>query len=86
MALLRSISITTSAKSSEPLFFHMGEKYKPDKTRIVTLRLIPNAASSGSSMSSGYGAEYTGIHPMFLHLTIFICLYLSYVKICLTGP
>lgn len=59
MALLRSISITTSAKSSEPLFFHMGEKYKPDKTRIVTLRLIPNAASSGSSMSSGYGAEYT---------------------------
>ncbi|KAK1392876.1 bifunctional epoxide hydrolase 2 [Heracleum sosnowskyi] len=55
----RSISITTSApSSSEALFFHVGGKNSPDKSRMVTLGLIPNAASSGS-MSSGSGVEYT---------------------------
>lgn len=62
MALYRSISIPSSApSSSEPLFSHMGGggKNAADKSRMVTLRLIPNAASSSGSMSSGSGVEYT---------------------------
>ncbi|KAL8126302.1 hypothetical protein AgCh_013548 [Apium graveolens] len=61
MTLFRSISITTPASSSsEPLFYHMGGKNTPDKSRMSTLGLIPNAASSGSSMSSGSAIDYTG--------------------------
>lgn len=79
MALFRSISVTTPPpSSSEPLFYHMGGKNTPDKSRMVTLRLIPNAASSGSSMSSGSGVEYTGNHTTssFSLFFFFIFLYI----------
>lgn len=89
MAHFRRISRTTPApSSSEPLFYHMGGNNTPDKSRMVTLRLIPNAASSGSSMSSGSGSavEYTGgIHTTSAFPHFFIFLYISYVSIQFSG-